>query len=94
MAAPDGDVTTTSATTCQDGTLAGSRPSCSSTALAAWRPLVVALCRGCLHRCGEPCNVLTEDTVREVFGMECRVINDPLSGRPHMLPIGRHHTGV
>lgn len=55
---------------------------------------LVALCRGCLHRCGEPCNVLTEDTVREVFGMECRVINDPLSGRPHMLPIGRHHSGV
>jgi iron complex transport system ATP-binding protein len=54
---------------------------------------LVTLCRGCLHLCGEPCNVLTEQTVREVFGMECRVINDPLSGRPHMLPIGRHHTG-
>ena len=35
---------------------------------------------------------LTEETVRGVFGLECRVIVDPTSGRPLMLPIGRHHT--
>lgn len=54
--------------------------------------LVVLSC-GRLHCCGQPAEVLTEDTVREVFGMESRIIADPLSGRPYMLPIGRHHTG-
>jgi iron complex transport system ATP-binding protein len=35
---------------------------------------------------------MTEDTVRTVYGMESRVIEDPVSGRPLVLPIGRHHT--
>ncbi|MFC9465943.1 hypothetical protein [Streptomyces coelicoflavus] len=35
---------------------------------------------------------MTEDTVRSVYGMESRVIEDPVSGRPLVLPIGRHHT--
>jgi len=34
--------------------------------------------------------VLTEETVRQVFGLESRIIADPTSGRPIMLPIGRH----
>jgi iron complex transport system ATP-binding protein len=29
--------------------------------------------------------------VREVFGLDSRVIVDPTSGKPLMLPIGRHH---
>jgi iron complex transport system ATP-binding protein len=32
--------------------------------------------------------------VREVFGLQCRVIEDPVSGSPLMLPIGRHHAGT
>lgn len=55
--------------------------------------LVVLSC-GRLHTCGQPAEVLTEATVREVFGMESRIIADPLSGRPYMLPIGRHHGGA
>ncbi|MFE5256887.1 hypothetical protein [Streptomyces coelicoflavus] len=35
---------------------------------------------------------MTEDTVRSVYGMESRVIEDPVSGRPLVLPVGRHHT--
>jgi iron complex transport system ATP-binding protein len=52
---------------------------------------LVALASGRLHAAGEPADVLTEETVRAVFGLECRVIDDPTSGRPLMLPIGRHH---
>jgi len=52
---------------------------------------LVALASGRLHAAGEPAEVLTEETVRAVFGLECRVIDDPTSGRPLMLPIGRHH---
>lgn len=61
---------------------------------ARYADRLVALAGGRLHVCGEPAHVLTEDTVRAVFGMESRIIADPLSGRPHMLPIGRHHHGV
>ena len=52
---------------------------------------LVALASGRVHAAGGPAEVLTEETVRGVFGLECRVIEDPTSGRPLMLPIGRHH---
>ncbi|MFW3464864.1 ABC transporter ATP-binding protein [Streptomyces sp. 058-1L] len=52
---------------------------------------LIALADGTLHAFGSPAEVLTEETVRAVFGLESRVIEDPVSGRPLMLPIGRHH---
>ncbi|PYE42904.1 iron complex transport system ATP-binding protein [Rhizobium sp. PP-F2F-G20b] len=51
---------------------------------------LVAMAGGKIHAFGTPDEVLTEDMVREVFGLESRIIADPLSGRPMMLPIGRH----
>ncbi|MFF3093192.1 ABC transporter ATP-binding protein [Streptomyces cyaneofuscatus] len=52
---------------------------------------LIALADGTLHAAGTPADVLTEETVRAVFGLESRVVEDPVSGRPLMLPIGRHH---
>jgi iron-siderophore transport system ATP-binding protein len=52
---------------------------------------LVALTGGRVHAAGGPAEVLTEETVRAVFGLDSRVIVDPTSGRPLMLPIGRHH---
>ena len=51
---------------------------------------LVAMANGRLHVAGPPETVLTEDHVRQVFGLESRIITDPTSGRPTMLPIGRH----
>jgi len=51
---------------------------------------LVALADGRVYISGSPEEVLTEETVRHVFGLESRVIKDPTSGRPIMLPIGRH----
>ncbi|KQO83603.1 ABC transporter ATP-binding protein [Rhizobium sp. Leaf262] len=51
---------------------------------------LVAMAQGRLHVFGSPEEVLTQDNVREVFGLESRIITDPTSGRPMMLPIGRH----
>ena len=48
---------------------------------------------GALHASGTPAEVVTAETVRAVFGMESRVIADPVSGTPLVLPIGRHHSG-
>lgn len=55
---------------------------------------LVALAGGRLHAAGEPHTVLTEENVRAVFGLDCSVITDPVSGRPLMLPIGRHHVAA
>ena len=51
---------------------------------------LVAMAGGRVHVSGPPEAVLTEDNVRTVFGLESRIIADPTSGRPIMLPIGRH----
>jgi iron complex transport system ATP-binding protein len=52
---------------------------------------LVALAGGRLHASGTPAEVLTEATVRAVFDLDSRIIEDPVSGRPLVLPIGRHH---
>ncbi|KQQ08696.1 ABC transporter ATP-binding protein [Rathayibacter sp. Leaf296] len=48
---------------------------------------------GALYASGTPAEVVTSDTVRAVFGMESRIIEDPVSRTPLVLPIGRHHAG-
>jgi iron complex transport system ATP-binding protein len=55
---------------------------------------LIAMTDGRVHAAGAPQDVLTEDTVRAVFGIESRIIVDPTSGMPLMLPIGRHHTAA
>jgi iron complex transport system ATP-binding protein len=52
---------------------------------------LVALANGRVHVAGPPNDVLSAETVSTVFGLESRVLTDPTSGRPMMLPIGRHH---
>jgi len=52
---------------------------------------LIALAGRRLHASGTPAEVLTEENVRTVFGLDSRVIEDPVSGRPLVLPIGRHH---
>jgi len=39
---------------------------------------------------GTPSDVVTEETVREVFGISSKVVPDPVSGAPLVMPIGRH----
>ncbi|QFY63798.1 ABC transporter ATP-binding protein (plasmid) [Rhizobium grahamii] len=51
---------------------------------------LVAMAGGRVHVSGAPQQVLTVENVRDVFGLESRIIIDPTSGRPIMLPIGRH----
>jgi iron complex transport system ATP-binding protein len=55
---------------------------------------LVALAGGTVHAAGTPAEVLTEDTVRAVFGLDSRIITDPTSGTPLMLPLGRHRLTV
>ncbi len=52
---------------------------------------LVAVRAGRLHAAGDPGEVLTVEVVRDVFGMDSQVVPDPVSGKPMVLPIGRHH---
>lgn len=52
---------------------------------------LVAMLEGRPFAAGPPQTVLTQDLVRNVFGLESQILLDPTSGRPMMLPIGRHH---
>jgi len=58
---------------------------------ARYADVLIALRDGRLHASGAPADVLQPALVDEVFGMPSTVIEDPVSGRPLMIPIGRHH---
>nr|WP_285292341.1 ABC transporter ATP-binding protein [Aureimonas altamirensis] len=51
---------------------------------------LIAMAGGRLHAIGPPDVVLTASMVHQVFGIDSSIVTDPLSGRPMMLPIGRH----
>ncbi|WP_370247093.1 ABC transporter ATP-binding protein [Nocardioides sp.] len=55
---------------------------------------LIAMRAGRVVAAGPPRDILTEDLVAEVFGLDCRVVLDEVAGTPLVLPIGRHHTGV
>lgn len=40
---------------------------------------------------GPPAAVVTEEIVSGVFNLECRIIQDPVSATPMVVPVGRHH---
>jgi iron complex transport system ATP-binding protein len=50
---------------------------------------LVAMRDGGVVAQGSPNHILTEDLVREVFDLPCRVIEDPVTGTPLVLPDGR-----
>jgi len=52
---------------------------------------LVALREGRLVAQGAPADVVTPELVAEVFGMTAQVIDDPVSGTPLVVPVGRHH---
>ena len=59
---------------------------------ARYADRLVAMSNGAVHAVGTPREVLTPEVVRTVFGIECKVISDPVSGTPMMVPRGRHHS--
>ena len=55
---------------------------------------LVAMKDGRIAAEGAPADVVTEDLVSTVFGLASRVIPDPVSGTPMVIPLGRHHSTV
>ncbi|MBW4417612.1 MAG: ABC transporter ATP-binding protein [Myxacorys californica WJT36-NPBG1] len=50
---------------------------------------LVAIAQGQVVAQGEPAQIMTEALVREVFGLESRIIQDPVVGTPLCIPVGR-----
>ena len=55
---------------------------------------IVAMKSGQIAAEGRPVNVVTEQVVKTVFGIDSRIVIDPVSQTPMIVPIGRHHTGA
>jgi iron complex transport system ATP-binding protein len=52
---------------------------------------MIAMKDGAIMAQGSAADVVTEHLVSTVFGMPCRVVPDPVSNAPMVVPIGRHH---
>lgn len=50
---------------------------------------LIAVSGGRIAASGPPAEVVTEDLVRDVFGLECRVVDDPVTGTPLVVPLDR-----
>lgn len=53
---------------------------------------LVAVQQGRIFAQGVPAQVLTEEMVRQVFGLECRIVADPVAGTPLCIPVGKHRS--
>ncbi len=53
---------------------------------------LIAMRSGAVVAAGDPTAVVTADLVRDVFGVESVVADDPVTGTPLVVPLGRHHT--
>ncbi len=52
---------------------------------------IFAVDQGKLVAEGKPSEVITSAMVKDIFGLDCTVIQDPLSGSPLVVPRGRYH---
>lgn len=59
---------------------------------ARYADQLVAVHDGKVYAQGAPRDVLTAQTVADVFGLHSQVIPDPVSGSPLVVPVGRHHS--
>ncbi|MBS5450342.1 MAG: ABC transporter ATP-binding protein [Coriobacteriia bacterium] len=58
---------------------------------ARYADYMFALKQGTLLYEGTPREVVTAETMRVIFDLDCAVIDDPVSGTPLIVPRGRHH---
>jgi iron complex transport system ATP-binding protein len=59
---------------------------------ARYADRIVALKDGRVFRQGEPSAVIDEELLQEVFGLECLILTDPLTGAPYCIPRTRQRS--
>ncbi len=52
---------------------------------------LVAMADGAVVAQGAPADIVCEELVATVFGMDCQVVPDPVAGTPMVIPIGSRH---
>lgn len=58
---------------------------------ARYADYLFALRKGKLIAEGAPSHIITEALIKQVFDLDCKVICDPVSASPFIVPKGRHH---
>jgi len=58
---------------------------------ARYADYLFALHQGKLIAEGKPSEVITSGLIKDVFGLDCTIIQDPVSNSPSVVPIGRYH---
>lgn len=58
---------------------------------ARYADYIFALSQGKLLAEGKPSEVITSSLVKDIFGLDCTVIPDPVSGSPMVIPKGRYY---
>jgi len=58
---------------------------------ARYADYIFALEKGKLVGEGKPSDLITSTLVKDIFGLNCTVINDPVSATPLVVPRGRYH---
>ncbi|MFJ7408175.1 MULTISPECIES: ABC transporter ATP-binding protein [unclassified Lysinibacillus] len=61
---------------------------------ARYADYIFALHEGKLVAEGTPSDIITNGLIKDIFALECMVIEDPVSNSPSVVPIGRHHNQV
>lgn len=56
---------------------------------ARYADWIFAMKDGALVAQGKPRQILTEELIRQVYGMHCAIITDPVYGTPNIIPVGR-----
>lgn len=58
---------------------------------ARYADYLFAMSKGKLVAQGTPEEIISSELMWEIFGLECSVVTDEVSGSPFIVPIGRHH---
>jgi iron complex transport system ATP-binding protein len=58
---------------------------------ARYADTIVAMRDGRIVAQGAPVEVLTEKLLLDVFGLDARVVEDPVAGTPLVVPVGSRH---
>jgi iron complex transport system ATP-binding protein len=58
---------------------------------ARYADTLVLMARGEVLASGTPAEVITAENLKEAFGLDARVVTDPVAGSPMVVPIGRFH---
>ncbi|MDF2803951.1 MAG: transporter related [Anaerocolumna sp.] len=61
---------------------------------ARYADYIFAVKKGNLIAQGVPNEIITEDLMKQVFGLDCAVIKDPVSDSPFIVPKGRYHVNA